>query len=84
MRKKPNFTRQHFEFIADFFGPMMSPSDAATVADVLEDTNPNFKRNRFEDRFVSAWENAHADAIEEDINTSHDIEERSIKYVTAI
>jgi len=84
MSKRPNFTRQHFEFIADFFGPMMSPTDAARVADALEDTNPKFKRSRFEDRFVSAWENAHADAIEADIDTEYDMEERRIRHVTAL
>lgn len=84
MSKRPNFTRQHFEFIADFFGPLMTPNQVGIVADEMSLTNPNFKRDRFEARFVSAWENAHADAIEADIDTEYDMEERRIRHVTAL
>ena len=58
--KYPRFTRQHFEFVADFFGPLMGhPSDINRMADHLDQTNPNFKRDMFLDRAVTAWEDKH-------------------------
>tara|TARA_B100001094_G_C18119579_1_gene766061 strand:+ start:253 stop:534 length:282 start_codon:yes stop_codon:yes gene_type:complete len=87
MMKKnpPKFTRQHTDFIADFFGPLMShPTEAVDYADVLTDTNITFDRKKFEDRAVVAWEKAHADSIEDAIDQEQAMLDREIKHATAI
>jgi len=81
----PKFTRQHFEFIADFFGPLMShPTEAVDYANVLTDTSITFDRKKFEDRAVVAWEKAHADSIEDAIDQEQAMLDREIKHATAI
>ena len=83
--KAPRFTRQHFEFIADVFGPLMThPTQACDLADKLRVTNPNFNRDRFEARAVSAWEEVHADSIEDAIDQEQAMLDKEIKYATAI
>ena len=84
-KNPPKFTRQHFEFIADFFGPLMShPTEAVDYADVLEKTNDGFKRELFENRAVVAWEKAHADSIEEAIDQEQAMLDKEIKHASAI
>jgi hypothetical protein len=58
----PKFTKEHFEFVADFFGPLMNhPTDIDEAADHLAKTNPNFKKDLFINRAVQAWEARHMD-----------------------
>ncbi len=84
-KNPPKFTRQHFEFIADFFGPTMSdPCQAVDYANILEETNPKFDRDRFEARAVAAWEEVHADSIEDAIDQEQAMLDKEIKYATAI
>jgi hypothetical protein len=46
--KSPPMTRQHYEFIADLMGPMVTwPSHLIDIADALEKTNPKFARKKF-------------------------------------
>lgn len=52
----PKLTRQHFNFIADLFGPKMFPTEIAEIADRLAETNPRFDRERFIDRATKAYE----------------------------
>ena len=60
----PKFTKQQFEFVADFFGPLVSsPSQIKQMADALVDTNITFDRQKFEDRATEAWEAKYADDI---------------------
>ena len=55
--KSPPMTRQHYEFIADLMGPMVTwPSHLIDIADALEKTNPKFARKKFLDRATKAWE----------------------------
>jgi hypothetical protein len=51
-------SRQHFEFIADKIAPMLAnPVFVEDIADELEDTNPNFDREKFTQRALKNWEN---------------------------
>ena len=53
-------SRQHFEYIADLMGPLVTwPSHIHSIADELERTNPKFKRDKFIQRATKAWENNH-------------------------
>lgn len=53
-------TRQHYEFIADTMGPLVSwPTQLISIADELEKTNPRFDRKKFLDRSTKAWEDNH-------------------------
>lgn len=55
--KTPPMTRQHYEFIADLMGPMVTwPSHLIDIADALEKTNPKFARKKFLERATKAWE----------------------------
>jgi len=52
-------SRQHFEFIADDIAPLLeNPASIEVIADKLENTNPNFKRETFTQRALKNWENA--------------------------
>ena len=74
----PKFTRQHFEFVADFFGPLVSsPSQITQMADALVDTNITFDRQKFEDRATGAWEDKHADDIADGQRVLEDKEVRN-------
>lgn len=84
-KNTPKFTRQHFEFIADFFGPTMSdPCQAVDYANILAETNPKFDRHRFEARAVAAWEEVHADSIEDAIDQEQAMLDREIKHAMAL
>lgn len=67
-KKAPRFTRQHFEFIADFFGPITCPDGIVKMSEHLADTNPDFNAGRFTDRATSAWEAAHIDPHEDNLS----------------
>jgi len=83
--KAPRFTRQHFEFIADVFDPLMThPTQACDLADKLRVTNPNFNRDRFEARAVLAWEEVHAESIEDALDQEQAMLDKEIRYATAI
>ena len=74
----PKFTRQHFEFVADFFGPLVSsPSQITQMADALVDTNITFDRQKFEDRATGAWEAKLADDITDGQRVLEDTEVRN-------
>ena len=74
----PKFTRQHFEFVADFFGPLVSsPSQITQMADALVDTNITFDRQKFEDRATEAWEAKYADDIVDGQRVLEDTEVRN-------
>ena len=74
----PKFTRQHFEFVADFFGPLVSsPSQITQMAAALVDTNITFDRQKFEDRATGAWEAKHADDIADGQRVLEDTEVRN-------
>ena len=74
----PKFTRQHFEFVADFFGPLVSsPSQITQMADALVDTNITFDRKKFEDRATEAWEAKYADDIVDGQRVLEDTEVRN-------
>lgn len=79
-RKSPQFQRRHYEFLADFFGPLMGcPSDIVEMADKLRPTNPNFKADRFIDRATTAWEARHIDPYENELTDhEHMIESRNV------
>ena len=65
--KPPKFTWQHFEFIADFFAPLMGhPTDINRIAEHLNNTNPNFKEDVFITRATQAWEDKHLKAMEDE------------------
>ena len=68
--KSPPMTRQHYEFLADLMGPMVSwPSHLHSIADGLAETNSKFNRKKFLDRAVKAWEDNHKfEEIDDDIN----------------
>jgi len=52
-------SRQHFEFIADDIAPLLeNPASIEVIADKLENTNPNFKRETFTQRALKNWEDA--------------------------
>lgn len=65
----PKMTPGHYEFIADTIGPMVSwPSHLLTIADKLEETNPQFNREKFLARAYAAWErNNHIEEINDEI-----------------
>lgn len=66
-KNHPRFTRQHFEFVADFFGPLMGhPSDINRMAEHLRDTNANFKEDRFVTRATQAWEDKHIKPMQDE------------------
>ena len=74
----PKFTRQHFEFVADFFGPLVSsPSQITQMADALVDTNITFDRQKFEDRATEAWEAKYVDDIADGQRVLEDTEVRN-------
>lgn len=51
-------SRQHFEFIADDIAPLLeNPTSIEAIADKLEETNPNFDREKFTQRALKNWEN---------------------------
>ena len=57
-------SRQHFEFIADDIAPLLdSPTSIEVIADKLEDTNPNFKRETFTQRALKNWEAKNIPAV---------------------
>lgn len=61
----PKMTRQHYVFLADMIGPMVSfPSHLIVMADELEKTNPKFNRKRFLERATKAWEDANPQIME--------------------
>lgn len=77
-KNPPKFTRQHFEFVADFFGPLVSsPSQITQMADALVDTNIKFDRQKFEDRAIEAWETRYADDIADGQRVLEDTEVRN-------
>jgi len=50
-------TRQHFEFIADEFAPLLGwATDIKTMAAALRRTNPNFDADKFKKRALKNWE----------------------------
>jgi hypothetical protein len=50
-------SRQHFEFIADDIAPLLeNPTSIEAIADKLEETNPNFDREKFTQRALKNWE----------------------------
>ena len=50
-------TRQHFEFIADEFAPLLGwANDVETMTDALKRTNPNFDAEKFKKRAYKNWE----------------------------
>ena len=50
-------SKQHYEFIADTIGPMVSwPTHLHSIADELEKTNPRFNRKKFLQRATKTWE----------------------------
>jgi hypothetical protein len=57
-------SRQHFEFIADDIAPLLeNPTSIETIADKLEDTNPNFDREKFTERALRNWEDANLETL---------------------
>ena len=57
-------SRQHFEFIADDIAPLLeNPASIEVIADKLENTNPNFKRETFTQRALKNWEDANLNDI---------------------
>ena len=74
----PKFTRQHFEFVADFFGPLVSsPSQITQMADALVDTNITFDRQKYEDRATEAREAKYSDDIADGQRVLEDTEVRN-------
>jgi len=74
----PKFTKEHFEFVADFFGPLASsPSQITQMADALVNTNITFDRKKFEDRATEAWEAKYADDIADGQRVLEDTEVRN-------
>ena len=52
--------QRHFEYLADKVAPLMGwPSQIVEMADRLADTNPRFNKEKFLDRAIKAWEEAH-------------------------
>lgn len=52
--------QRHFEYLADKVAPLMGwPSQIVEMADRLVDTNPRFNKQKFLDRAIKAWEDAH-------------------------
>jgi len=50
-------TRQHVEFIADEFAPLLGwANDVETMTDALRKTNPNFDADKFKKRALKNWE----------------------------
>ena len=50
-------TRQHFEFIADEFAPLLGwATDIKTMTAALKRANPNFDAEKFEKRAYKNWE----------------------------
>jgi hypothetical protein len=57
-------SRQHFEFIADDIAPLLeNPTSIETIAEKLEDTNPNFDREKFTERALRNWEDANLETL---------------------
>jgi len=75
----PKFTKQQFEFVADFFGPLMHhPSDIVEAAEHLAKTNPNFKKDLFMDRATQAWEARHLDEQHAEIQDNESMVESKL------
>ena len=52
--------QRHFEYLADKVAPLMGwPTQIVTMADRLADTNPRFDKEKFLERAMQAWEEAH-------------------------
>ena len=52
--------QRHFEYLADKVAPLMGwPTQIVEMADRLADTNPRFNKEKFLDRAIKAWEEAH-------------------------
>ena len=52
--------QRHFEYLADKVAPLMGwPSQIHEMADRLASTNPRFNKDKFLDRAIKAWEDAH-------------------------
>jgi len=55
--KAPRMSRQHYEFLADTLGHVVSwPSHLHVIADELQKTNPRFDREKFIERATKVWE----------------------------
>ena len=52
--------QRHFEYLADKVAPLMGwPTQIVTMADRLAETNPRFNKEKFLERVIQAWEEAH-------------------------
>ena len=60
-------TRQHFEYIADNFAPLVSsPIVIEQIADDLELLNDRFNRKKFLARAIAKWEQKNLPPIIDD------------------
>lgn len=60
-------TRQHFEYIADNFAPLVSsPIVIEQIADDLEKLNKKFNRKKFLKRAIANWEKKNLPPIIDD------------------
>ena len=60
-------TRQHFEYIADNFAPLVSsPIVIEKIADDLEKLNDKFNRDKFLARAIANWEKQNLPPIIDD------------------
>lgn len=51
------FNKRHLEFIASYVAPLITtPQEIEYLADILEDTNPLFKRGVFVTKAIKSWE----------------------------
>ena len=56
----PLMQQRHFEYLADEVAPLMGwPTQIVEMAERLEKTNPRFNKEKFLDRAIKAWEEAH-------------------------
>ena len=52
--------QRHFEYLADKVAPLLGwPTQIVEMADRLAETNPRFNKEKFPDRAIKAWEEAH-------------------------
>jgi len=64
----PLMQQRHFEYLADKVAPLMGwPTQIVTMADRLAETNPRFDKEKFLDRAIKAWEDAHPMEIDDEI-----------------
>jgi hypothetical protein len=64
-------SRQHFEFIADEIAPLLEkPTSIEVIADKLEDTNPNFDREKFTQRALRNWEDANLETLLQELEAA--------------